>query len=343
MEKRVKFQNGMQKKFLMDSKTKLNLSWKELANKLNVNLSSLSKSYLFELCDLPYSLFNRTILILNEKEEDSLERYKAVVKKQDFIIGRKVLGEQKKIFSEIKITFKNNNLNLDCSKIEYSRYDISRKIKFPTKMSEDLAEEIGMHLGDGFLSSYRYDYRLKGNPADEREYYNNYIKPLYKKLYNLDIFPKKYEYSFGFEIRSKALWQFKSKVLGIRTGDKNEIYIPELLKINNLPILCSFIRGLFDTDGCLYFRSNYGYKKYYPTITLNLASPKLIKDVGEILSMLGFQPNIYFYKKYSTIRLNGINSLTRYEKLIGWRSEKNLKRIQNWKDRWEHQGMAIVV
>lgn len=343
MEKRVKFQKGMQKKFLMDLKIKLKLSWKELANRLNVNLSSLNKSYLFELCDLPYSLFKRIILIANKEEKDNLNKYKAIVKKQDFVIGRKVLGEQKKIFSEIKITYKKDNLDLDCSKIEYSRYDISKKIKFPTKMSEELAEEMGMHFGDGFLSSYRYDYRLKGNPMDEREYYNNYIKPLYKKLYNLDIFPKEYGYSFGFEIKSKALWQFKSKVLGIKTGDKKDIYIPEALKINDLPILCSFIRGLFDTDGCLYFRSNYGYEKYYPTITLNLASPNLIKNVGEILSMLGFQPKVYFYKDYSTIHLNGINSLKRYEKLIGWRNEKNLKRLQNWKDKWKHQSMAIVV
>ena len=65
--------------------------------------------------------------------------------------------------------------------------DLDKKIKIPSVITEDLAEETGMHLGDGFLSAKRYDYRLKGNANDEKEYYINYIAPLFKSLYNIDI------------------------------------------------------------------------------------------------------------------------------------------------------------
>lgn len=344
MLKRVQFSKGMQKRLIKNLKEKTGLSWEELAKKLNINVHSLSKSYLFELCDLPYSLFKKIISILKKSEEETLKEYNAIIKEQELTIGRKVLGEQKKKQSKIKIQFKNKSLHLDCSKVKYSKYDLQKKIKLPDKITPKLAEEIGMHFGDGFLSSHKYEYRLKGNPADEQEYYDSYIKPLFKELYNIEIFPKEYTQSFGFEIKSKALWEFKSNVLGIKTGDKNEIFLPEILKVNNREVICSFLRGLFDTDGCLYFRSSYGYEKYYPTIALNLASKNLIKDVGEIMYMLGFNPNIYFYRDYATIRLNGIASLKRYEQLIGWSSQKNLKRLNDWKNKYKQlYNMAAVV
>ena len=57
----------------------------------------------------------------------------------------------------------------------------------------------------------------------------------------------------------------------------------------------------------------------------------MIGDVGNILSMLGFNPLIYFDDKYGRINLNGIGAFKRYQKLIGWRSQKNLNRVLNWK------------
>ena len=345
MKKRVHFTEGMQKRFLLDLKEKTKLEWIELSIKLKVNINTLSKAYLYELCDMPYELFKKIILLFKLNEKDILRKYNAILKKEKVVIGRKVLGEQKTILSKIKITFKEKNTKLDISRINYSRYDVLKKIKFPDQINEDLAEEIGMHLGDGFLSSSRYEYRLKGNPADEKLYYDNYIKPLFKKLYNLEINPRKYTQSYGFELKSKALWEFKSRVLGIKTGDKNSIKLPDVIKVNDYKILCALLRGLFDTDGCLYFRSGYGYQKYYPTITLTLASQKLIKEVGEIMLMLGFKPGIYFYKDHATIRLNGISSFQRYEELIGWSSQKNLKRALNWKNMYPEmdKNMAVIV
>jgi len=343
VEKRICFSKGMQNKFILDLKERVKLNWEELAQKLKLNSSTLNKSYLYEKCNLPYDLFRKILQIIQENEKEILTKYNAYLKKEEIFIGRKVLGEQRINLENINIDFKKTDINLDCSNINYSKYDLLKKINFPNKITEDLAEEIGMHLGDGFLSSLRYDYRLKGNPLDEKDYYNKYIKPLFKRLYNLDINLKNYSQSYGFELTSKALWEFKSKVLGIKTGEKNTITLPEVLKVNNPKILCAFIRGLFDTDGCLYFRSNYGYKGYYPTITLGLASKQLVKEVGEILIMLGFKPGIYFYKEYATVRLNGIKSFKRYQELIGWSSQKNLNRVQNWNEKWKQLNMAVVV
>ena len=153
-------------------------------------------------------------------------------------------------------------------------------------------------------------------------------------MFNVDISLKESYKSYGFELRSKAIWEFKTKVLGIKPGKKYEITIPEKLKVNNMNILTAFIRGLFDTDGCLSFKSRYGYEKYYPCISIALTSKKLIKEVGEILQMLGFNPSVTFNRKYGVILIYGVTGLKKYEKLVGWSSQKNLNKLNDWKNRY---------
>ncbi|MBS3092804.1 hypothetical protein J4466_05290 [Candidatus Pacearchaeota archaeon] len=334
MKKRVCFSEGNQKRFLLYSKNKLDASWNELSEKLKVNFNTLSKSYLFEVCQMPYGLFDRLTELLKEDREELLKRYNGRIVEEKFVIGRKVFGEQRNVFNEINILYEKIDLILDNSKISFSRIDKEKRVNLPDKITPALAEEIGMHYGDGFLSDKRYTYRLKGNAKDEVEYYNNYIKPLFKQLYNVEVNLKKFDTTFGFELHSQAICEFKIKTLGIKPGKKYEIEFPDCLRVNNSEVLASFIRGLFDTDGNLSFQTKYGYKDYYPVISISLASKRIIKEVGEILKMLGFKPWIGFDEQYGRISLYGIGTFKRYKDLIGWNSPKNLSKITKWEERY---------
>lgn len=338
MKKRVVFSKGDQRKFINFLKDKTNLKWTELSRKLGVKEGTLSKSYKYELCNLPYDLFKKMAMLIGDSIKNLLKKYKCAVQEEKLIIGRKVFGEQKNNLNPININFTKINLDLDNKIIKYSKYDIEKNIILPNKITPELAEEIGMHYGDGFLSEKRYDYRLKGNPKDEKEYYLNYIKPLFAKLYNVNINLKESYQSFGFELYSKAIWEFKTKVIGIKPGQKYNIAFPEILKVNNVKILGAFLRGLFDTDGSLSFKTRYGYRKYYPVIEMSLTSKRVVKDVGDILIMLGFKPWISFNDKYGRIALYGIKSFKRFKELIGWSSQKNLNKINNWENRYPQLG-----
>lgn len=333
MKKRVTFAKGNQKKFIENLRNKIELSWSLLAERLGIKEGTL-RSYRFELCDLPYGIFRKAINMLDMSEKETLKKFSAKIRDEVLIIGRRCFGEQKKILSPININFKDKNLDLDILNINYSKYDQDKKIKIPPKLTPELAEEIGMHYGDGFLSEKRYDYRLKGNPKNEKEYYQLYIRPLFKRLFNVEVCLKESYKSYGFELRSKAIWEFKTKVIGIKPGKKYKITIPEKLKVNNIEILTSFIRGLFDTDGSLEFKTRYGYEKYYPCISISLTSKKLIEEVGGILKMLGFNPSVTFNDRYGRIFIYGVNALKKYEKLIGWSSQKNLNKLNDWKNRY---------
>ena len=345
MEKRVIFPSGKQKDFLIKSKEELNSTWSEFSQKLNVNRTSLEKSYRYEYCSLPYKMFVNICKIKNLSENSILSFYGAKV--IDFnpfgVIGRKALGEKRTNLNKFNISFRYKPLIFNNSEVKSSRYDEEKGLKFPNKLTPELAEEIGMSIGDGFLSNRKYEYRLKGN-KNEREYYDFFIKPLYKKLFNLNLNIKEYETTYGFEIASKGLWNFKKKVLGIPSGRKDNIELPDIIRVNDVKILTSFIRGVFDTDGNVYFRTNYGFKRYYPIIQVALLSKELIFGIAEILSMLGFDPYIFEEKGGCWhIYLNGYERMRKYSQLIGWNNPKHLNKVKEWKEAYPELSKGVKI
>jgi len=245
-----------------------------------------------------------------------------------------LFGKGRKVLPSIKITFSEPIRKFDLSPVSYSCFDERKELVFPNAINPRLAEEIGMHVGDGFLSARKYEYRLKGSKIDEREFYQDFIRPLYKELYNLDVSIRDYEESYGFEVYSKALWTFKSKVLGIPPGKKTRIRVPGVVKVNDQEVLAAFIRGYFDTDGSLSFVSKYGYSSYYPIVSASSVSEFLIKDVAEILSMFGLGPYVWFSGEYWSVQMFGYSKFVRFWNLIGWNSKKYVDKIRVWRDKY---------
>lgn len=218
--------------------------------------------------------------------------------------------------------FTNERIKLDNSLILYSQMDKKRCIKFPKEMTSELAEEIGVHLGDGCLSFKKNYFSVKTNKK-EVEYMSKFLFPLYKKLYNLDLKLMILKSVVGFEVCSKALFDFKNKILQIPYGEKVEkIEVPKvILESKNKEIYRSFIRGIFDTDGCIHMVKS---KRNYPVITFFIKSEKLIKQVKDMLIKLGFIP----YAGKWNINLNGSIMLNKWIKEIGSNNSKNISKLK---------------
>ena len=349
MKKRVVFPQGKQKEFLVESRKELKVTWPEFAKLLVINKTTLRTSYQYEYCYFPYKIFQKIIELRKKEENEILSLYNAKV--IDIIYDvtrllnspRRQAGYRVKKLSEIKIGYNDEIPVFDTTNIKKTFYDKKKGIVLPTCLTPELAEEIGIHLGDGFLSNKKNEYRLKGD-KEERSYYDLIIRKLFKKLYNLDLNLKDYENTYGFELYSKTFWFFKNKTLGIHAGRKRYMQFPEIIKVNNKEILCAFLRGIYDTDGCLYFRSSKKIKKYYPSIQLVLIAKGIIDGVAEILQMLGFDPYLYQDKKgYYHIILNGYARLERYCNLIGWHNQKHIKKFDAWKERHPQLGSEITL
>jgi hypothetical protein len=344
MEKRVIFPEGKQKEFILDSRKKLNLKWSVFEENLDIKRQALEKSYRYEYCSFPKNLFTKICQLRGLSEEDVLKRYNALIKDAMLVFGRKVLGENRTKLPDVNIDFEAPVPVFDTSNIKFNKYDKEKRLKFPKRLTPELAEEIGMNIGDGFLSDKKKEYRLKGN-KNEKGYYDYFVKPLYKKLFNLDLNIKEYETTYGFELYSKAFWLFKNEILGIPAGRKNNINLPEIIKVNDKRILVSFIRGLFDTDGSISFTQSYGdYVNYYPTISLTLKSKNLMFGVYDILAMLGLKPRIYPATfDCWRIDLNGYNRLAKYSNLIGWSNPVKRDKVLKWKNKYPELGKEVMV
>lgn len=233
----------------------------------------------------------RTMLGLWKKYGDNLKNMAVLGK-----LKRREL-ESGKLEKSNESFFVNNKLKIDLRGIRFSKRDREKKICFPTEMSVELSEEIGIHLGDGCMSLNRNYFSVKTNKTEEK-YVTDFLFPLYKQLYNLDLKLMRLKSVSGFESYSQALCEFKNKALGIPYGEKVErIEVPKLiLDTQDKEIYRAFIRGLFDTDGCVCI-----VKKDYPVISITINSKRLIEKTAEMLRLMGFIP---FYNR-KTICLNG--------------------------------------
>jgi len=177
------------------------------------------------------------------------------------------------------------------------------KIKVPRKITPNLAEETGWHIGDGSMNYYRNNkhhkglYQLRGHLPDDIEHYEKRVKVIYKTLYDISLNCHKQESTgiYGFQIWSNELVDFKRK-LGLPLGKKEEIGIPRVF-LANKRLIRSIIRGIYDTDGCLYLEKK--NKKLYPRVKITTTSKRLALQLVKELEKLKLRAT-----KYETKRKN---------------------------------------
>jgi len=163
-------------------------------------------------------------------------------------------------------------------------------------MSPLLAEEVGLHLGDGSMNYYNGKglYQLRGHMKDDKNHYEKRIKYLYKEIFNLDLNLREMPSCgvYGFQIWSNELIDFKYNILKLPLGKKRNFSIPKEI-IKNKKFWKYFLRGYFDTDGCLYLEKK--KNGHYPRIEMATISITFSQQLKELLDKMGF--NFSYYKE----------------------------------------------
>jgi hypothetical protein len=216
-------------------------------------------------------------------------------------------------------------------------------LKIPKQLSEELAEEVGIHIGDGSMNLYvskgkrHWGYIFSSHLKDDKEY-RKYVKTLMKKLYNITPYERSRENGSMIGYYRKELVLFK-KILGLPMGKKDNIKIPQWV-MKNESFCKSCVRGIMDTDGCITFRKPFKKnKRSYPTLKITNKSKLLIEQLNEIFLQFGLKPSIYKEKgkrrnkihiRYN-VNLNGVKNLDKYLKLFGFSNLKHIKKYDVWK------------
>lgn len=212
-------------------------------------------------------------------------------------------------------------------KFSKHQLEFSRSLLFhKPKHSEDLAEFIGAMLGDGGMSTYQLKITL--HHIDDLAY-SKYIFQLIRKLFKVR--PKIYHRPKNSinditVSRTGLVGYLKSEGLVVGNKIRQQIDIPEWIKSNpKFSVAC--VRGLIDTDGCI-FRHRYkvnGKWYMYKKIAFTSKSPALRISVFDILKELKMNPRM---AQDQDVRLDSKKDVNNYFMLIGSHNPKHLNKYR---------------
>lgn len=290
---RIKLKEGYQKRLILSAKN--NSTWKDLAKLLKINQSYLSNELKNEERLLSKELYKRLCKIANlnfgcyieEKLEDNWGRAKGG------------LNSTKKEELLIK------------------------------KESEELAELIGIILGDGniWVRKPYYYLTIVGDSKKDRNYLLNYVKPLFRKLFNKEMHVRMHKSNneLFIYVGSKNVI-FTLRHFGLISGDKkeNNIKIPSwIFKSNKYIQAC--IRGLIDTDGCVCPITG----RNYPYIWFSCNIENLRKSFDLAMKKLGIKTSNWNIRKNRTpdVYIGSKEMIKKYMQTISFKNERHLTKM----------------
>lgn len=195
------------------------------------------------------------------------------------------------------------------------------------KASQELAEFFGVMMGDGGISKNQICITL--HYIDDLEY-GRYVVKLVKRLFSVSpsIYHSAKNSVNNIVVSRTGLVRYLHS-LGLPIGNKvkQNFDIPRWIKANReFKVAC--LRGLIDTDGLVFTHSYkvngklYCYKK----LSFTSLSWPLAQSVHRILKESGFRPR---FSQGKDVRLDSIDDMRLYFKIIGSRNPKHLKRYYN--------------
>lgn len=334
--KRVTFNKNGQKNLLLEFLN--NQNWNQVQGAKFFGLSTRSFSdWIREKTTLPYLAYTKIPNKLRKKYpfKKTMTQYWYTKKgayrggstiKQKY--GKPLVNEKKRKESWKKWWEKDG-------KYKHPHIGKSKKIKIPKK-TVLLSEFIGTLIGDGGMNLYQTTISLNKNTDKE---YSKFIEYTILKLFDIkpSIQFRKDTNLIRLVISSVKLVQFLEK-LGIQKGNKlrKGLRIPPwIIKNKNLKKSC--LRGIFDTDGCIFFeRHKIKNKEYiYPRWNIVSGSIDLIHQIQEILKELGLQGAIRKNGKNYAIQLENKHEICNYFKTVGSSNKKHLDKYSVFKTKEE--------
>ena len=233
-----------------------------------------------------------------------------------------------------------------------SHNDIKRNVKFPSHLTKELAEFIGIMVGDGHLGFrsgimktggkfVKYEIIISGNRKEKD--YLNYVTNLFYALFNLRFFYKQDSRGEGVMLRiySKGVNHFLYKHCQIPYNRKSAtVRIPQIIKNAGLELKIAFLRGLADTDYTVNFKNTTKRGHTYPVIKASFKSKSLVQDLAVLYDELEFKYcTVYNESKYdkrfgftaiSTIYLNGKDNFIKWVNSIGFSNYKFQRKTKKW-------------
>ena len=198
--------------------------------------------------------------------------------------------------------------------------------------SEDLAEFFGIMIGDGGINN-PWQANITLNSIKDAQY-GEYVSGLCKKLFSVTpaVRKRKTRNILVVSLASISVVDFLVKN-GLVRGNKLKtgLRIPKwILRKPSYKRVC--VRGLIDTDGCIFIHVHKVKGKIYRNIGLSFTSlsSELIFQVADTFAEFGIMPHIT--KRGRDIYLYQEDAVLKYLKVFGTSNERIGSVYKQWRD-----------
>jgi intein/homing endonuclease len=202
------------------------------------------------------------------------------------------------------------------------------------EINEDVAELVGIILGDGHIHTKNNLITIVGS-IEDLEYFKKRVMPLFELLFNKKPILKRRNDSNAYYlmIYSKEILDFLINEVGLKRGSKEKAHSPKKI-ISNKKLIPHFLRGLFDTDGCIKFSKQSKDINYYPRIQIALRHSPIAKELKELFKILNFNYGTWNESRFSGItfyQISGNKNTERWFKEISPNNPVHYTKYLFWK------------
>lgn|SRR3989344_2090723 len=221
---------------------------------------------------------------------------------------------------------------VDLNLLKYPKKSHRKEVVLP-KPSIKLAEFTGIMLGDGGINN-AWQANITVNAVSDANY-AIYISNLCLDLFRTlpAIHKRKTRQALVISLASTSVVDFLVNN-GLPRGNKLKqgLKIPEWILVGQDTYRKACVRGLMDTDGCLFVHNHKVKDKIYRNIGLSFTSysPELIFQVAEIFGEFGIMPHIS--KRGKEIYLYRADDVAKYLQVFGSSNERIKNVYKDWRD-----------
>jgi hypothetical protein len=222
---------------------------------------------------------------------------------------------------------------MNISSLQFPNKSHRKQIIIPNH-NASLAELLGIIFGDGAIGN-PWQIVISLNSVSDKKY-ALYVKELFNDLFGITCAMRKRPKQNALVVvcSSTAIVDYLVEK-GAARGNKlkQNLGIPSWIKTDN-NFFKFFIRGLIDTDGCIYLHKHFTKQKYYVNIGLCFTnfSTGILASVNEFLKQNGINSHIsdkgrriYLYNQESEknyLDIFGSSNPRIYEKHTVWQNKK---------------------
>ena len=205
---------------------------------------------------------------------------------------------------------------------------VATPIKYP-RFSRRLAEFVGIMMGDGGISRFQVTITLD---SETDRLYSRFVQSLIEDLFGVPVAraAREGQRAVSLTVSRVQLVRYCRDRLGLKVGNKLKqgLDFPDWVRRKSIYRLAC-VRGLMDTDGCIFNECHQiNRKRYcYPRVSFSSASPKLCSSVASVLHGIGLKPIIRAKRK---VQLENLADILDYFRLVGTNNPKHRTRFKRF-------------